>query len=424
MLLQLERRAEELTTRLKAMADKADWSDNERKQVDDDKAELQRVKDDLSNRQYIENIETRATAANKPAEKDWQRSIKDFRLTKLIAHELGDKVDAGLEREISAETAQRSGRPHTGLVVPTEILEQRVVSTTTPSGGAGGRIVDPDYRPEMFIPLLRDSLVMNQLGAQVLRGLSGGEVQIPKAKAGMIGGWATEQGDLTTDDLEFETPVTLSPKKVGVIGEYSKYMMLQASPDIEMLFRRDLSESLARTIDSVAIGGGGTNQPRGITSRVTASTQTGTSTNGKKALLADYYALAKSVDAANVPSTRRGWLINNNVRYAAAQQVKFPTAGSDTIYMNGQMLGEPTVVSELVPSNGTKGSATGSLSTAIYGNWSDLIIGFWSELEILLNPYVSSAYNKGNVQIRSLMVADIALRRSESFKFYEDIVTT
>ena len=238
----------------------------------------------------------------------------------------------------------------------------------------------------------------------------------------MTGAWATEQGVLTTGDLQFED-ISLLPKKVGVIGEYSKYMLLQANPSIEQLFRRDMSESLARTVDSAAIHGASGGGPNGVTSTVTATAQSGTSTDGKKPVLADYYKLMNVLDGKNIPMTSRAWLINPATKYSAAQQVKFSSAGSSTIYDMGMLVNERTVVSNLVKSDGTKGSGT-ALSTAIYGNWSDLIIGSWSELEILVNPYAAVPYSKGNVQIRAMMVCDVVLRRNESFAFYSDVKTS
>jgi hypothetical protein len=83
--------------------------------------------------------------------------------------------------------------------------------------------------------------------------------------------------------------------------------------------------------------------------------------------------------------------------------------------------GVPVAYTNLVTSAGTKGSGTG-LSTLLYGNWSDLLIGVWSELDILVNPFESTAYSKGNVQIRAMMTVDIAVRHPESFAAITDIV--
>jgi len=80
----------------------------------------------------------------------------------------------------------------------------------------------------------------------------------------------------------------------------------------------------------------------------------------------------------------------------------------------------PTITNN-VPSNLTKGTGTG-LSPVFYGNWSDLLIGVWSELDILVNPYEATAYAKGNVQIRAMMTLDLAVRHPESFAAIKDVL--
>jgi HK97 family phage major capsid protein len=53
----------------------------------------------------------------------------------------------------------------------------------------------------------------------------------------------------------------------------------------------------------------------------------------------------------------------------------------------------------------------------VFGNWNDLVLGFWSEIDLLVNPYGDAAFSKGNVQLRGAMTLDIALRHPESFAF-------
>jgi hypothetical protein len=76
--------------------------------------------------------------------------------------------------------------------------------------------------------------------------------------------------------------------------------------------------------------------------------------------------------------------------------------------------GKRGAVSNLVSSAGTKGTGT-NLSSVIDGNWSELFMGIWSEIDLLTNPFESVAYSKGNVQIRAMMTVDIAVRHAASF---------
>ena len=444
-LIKLDRQKNELLGKLKAIADSdTELSDGQREESMMVRAKLDSLQESINHNRYINELEKKGAEAATPKPADYRRARRDFSITKLIANELlrakglKEKFDTGMEREVTDELASHSELTYEGIPIPLDALMTRAVTTALPATGPGSRIIDDDYRPQDYIPLLRNALVTRQLGATFLMGLMGGTVKIPKAKSGMVASWAGENDAFSTDDLEFETPVSLEPKKLGVVGEFSRYMMLQANPDIEQLFRRDLTESLARTTDQAAIMGSETNAPKGITglsrtaSRATQSQlmslvaptdQTGASTDGKIPLLADWIQLFEKVDTANVPMQSRAILINYKTKYRAMQQVLFSNTDSKTLYGMGMLLDQPTVVSNIIRSDNAKGAGTG-LSTAIYGNWSDLLIGVWEDLDLLINPYESSAYNKGAVKIRAVMVCDSNIRRTESFAFYNDIKTT
>ncbi len=80
----------------------------------------------------------------------------------------------------------------------------------------------------------------------------------------------------------------------------------------------------------------------------------------------------------------------------------------------------PTTFSNLVP----KTLGAGAEHGLIYGDWSELLIGIWSEVDILVNPFESTAYSKGNVSIRAMGTVDVAVRHKKAFVSVEDLATT
>ena len=84
-----------------------------------------------------------------------------------------------------------------------------------------------------------------------------------------------------------------------------------------------------------------------------------------------------------------------------------------------QIAGRRFEVSNNVPSNLTKGSGT-NLSAVIYGNFADLLIGMFGQLEILVDPYTDFA--KGTVGVCALQSIDIAVRHAESFAAMTDAI--
>ena len=66
---------------------------------------------------------------------------------------------------------------------------------------------------------------------------------------------------------------------------------------------------------------------------------------------------------------------------------------------------------------------TGSPNTGrlIAGDWSQVMLGIWSEVDLLVNPFDSTAYARGGVLVRAMATCDIAVRQPTAFVFAEDI---
>ena len=88
----------------------------------------------------------------------------------------------------------------------------------------------------------------------------------------------------------------------------------------------------------------------------------------------------------------------------------------------GSLAGYALRQSTHVPNNGSKGTGS-NLSTIIFGNWADLLIGYWSAVDILVNPYHTDVYSKGGVRINALQDVDIQVRHAESFAATTDVIT-
>ena len=79
------------------------------------------------------------------------------------------------------------------------------------------------------------------------------------------------------------------------------------------------------------------------------------------------------------------------------------------------------VTSNNVPSNLTKGSGS-NLSAIIYGDFSQLMIAMFSNVEVLIDPY--SDFASGKVGIRALASFDIGIRQAAAFAAIVDCVTS
>ncbi len=320
-----------------------------------------------------------------------------FSVARLIASTFDTGVDAGFEREMQGELAKRAGRPAKGLYIPGEVFEQRVLTTT-----AGAELVSTDHRPDQYISALTASSVVRGLGATVLSGLTG-NLSIPRETDSPAAAWIAENGAITTDDPDFDS-VTLAPKHVGALSEWSRNMVLQSSPDIEALLRQMLARNLATAIDIAAINGGGTNEPIGVLATSGIATQAYATS-----LFATCAEMVAKADIANVGTSRRSFLTSNTIGKVARKALttdKLPV-GVPNIFQQ-----EPVTFSNNVPT--ALGAGTDEHGF-IYGDWSELLMGIWSEIDILVNPYSATPYSKGNVQIRAMATMDLAVRHPLAF---------
>lgn len=366
-----------------------------------------------------------ATPINDNAPGEFETECRSYSLVRAIAHQSGLTVDAGREIEISAELSRRSGKSPQGILAPHNIffvprhstgLERRVVT----SGGAGVGLIPTEQRPQDYIDALRANLVTGLLGATILSGLSG-NVSIPKNTANRSGQWIAENAALTAVDGSFGS-VTLAPKHVGALTEYSRNMLLQSSPDIETLTRNDFAATLAIALDKAALVGGGASEPSGIIDRLTDASALGTLSD---ASWEQVLAMIAGIEIANAATGRLGWAVSPNAVRTMRAKPKV-VYGSPEVRDAGAgfVMDAPDSLAGYAAASTTSlphGGSPDSDGAAIFGDWSSLLIGYFSGVDILANAYATGSFEKGNVQVRGLLTADVAVRHIESFAAATDV---
>ncbi len=286
---------------------------------------------------------------------------------------------------------------------------------------AGGNLVATDLLASSFIDLLRNRLVLAGLGATVLDGLVG-NLAIPSHTGGASTYWVTEGNAVTESEATFGQ-VALSPKTVGMFTDYTRRAMLQTTPAIEALVRADLAGGIAVEIDRAGIAGSGSSgQPRGIINTAGIGAVAG-GTNGAAPTYANMVALEEQVAVANADIGNMAFLTNARMRaQLRLTQVFSSTNGQPVWGADNTILGYGAAVTNGVPSNLTKGTASGVCSAIIFGNFADVLMGMWSGLDLILDPYALST--SGGRRIVALQDVDVALRRAASFSAMLDALRT
>ncbi len=327
----------------------------------------------------------------------------------------GNWNDAGFEREMSDEMASKLGKRAQGFYIPTDVL-MRDMNVTTAT--AGGHTVATDLLSGSFIDMLRNKMATVGLGATMMNDLVG-NIAIPRQTGGATSYWVAESGAITESQPAFDQ-VSMSPKTVGSMSDISRKMLLQSSLDVESFVRNDLATSLALAIDSAAINGSGTsNQPTGVLNTTGIGSVVG-GTNGAAPDWADIVDLESAVAVDNADMGALGYLTNASVRGKLLQTEKASGTAQYVWSDNNTLRGYGATVSNQVPSNGTKGTGS-NLSSMLFGNWNDLIIGTWGGIDINVDTSTGSA--SGTVRVVALQDVDIAVRHAESFAAMTDIIT-
>lgn len=340
---------------------------------------------------------------------------------------------AAFEFECSQAAAQKTGREARGIIVPADIMRaspnmglsaeqflrmQRDLTVGTAT--AGGHTVSTDLLTGSFIDMLRNSAVMMQPGmATVLTDLNG-NIAIPRQTGGATGYWVAEGSSITESQQAFDQ-LTLSPNTVGGQTEYSRKLLIQSSMDVEQFVRADLALTVALEIDRAAINGSGSGaEPEGILN-ATGIGSVALGTNGAAPTWGSIVDLETEVAQDNAAIGNLRYVSNAKMR----GKLKKTDVGTDTgrFIMEGRELnGYEVMTTNQVPSNLVKGSSGAVCSAALFGNWRDLIIAFWSGLDINVNPYANDS--TGAVRITALQDCDIGLRHVESFAAIADALTT
>ncbi|MEO1405377.1 MAG: phage major capsid protein [Pseudomonadota bacterium] len=417
-----ERRAAKLAE-MRQIQSAGNLDDEKRAAFDALEKEVDGLNGDITRAQRLAEFErTAENGTTITATPDFDREASQYSLTRALAYASGLNVDAAREREVSQEMEIRTGRKAEGIIAPDNVFhvlarpqEQRVV--TTNSAGAG--LVFEQGLPGQYIDALRANLVTGSLGATFLSGLTGSTVSIPKLNASAGSQWIAENEALTSADDDFDK-VQMTDKTIGAVGEVSRSMLLQSSPDIEQLMRRNFAASLAVGVDAAALVGGGTNEPDGIITQLTAGPGLDSvATPTWQQIL----ALIAKIELNNV-SGSLGWAVNPRAVETLRSTPKIEYGSPPTDSMGGFIMDGPNELAGYQARSTTNlSSSLGSpaTGTVIFGDWSSLLIGAWSGVDILANPYESTAYAKGNVQVRALMTMDVALRGTDRFAAATDI---
>jgi HK97 family phage major capsid protein/HK97 family phage prohead protease len=302
---------------------------------------------------------------------------------------------AEFEIEVGRAAASKYERSSNGIVVPNEVL-RRDLTAGLPSGG--GNLVADELLAGSFIDLLRNRLALAGAGVTMLTGLQG-NISIPRQSSASTAYWVGENVS-PTESQQAVDQVNMTPKTVGAFVDYSRRLLLQSSIDVEGMVRNDLTRVIALELDRAGIyGTGSSNQPLGLVNTTGIGSQT-ISTYGT---FDEYIGMETDVAVGNADAGSLRYIINAAARGALKSTAKSASAvAAGFVFENNEINGYPAIVSNQLQNN-----------DALFGDFSMMIMGMWSGLDLTVDPYAGAT--AGTVRIIALQDVDFAVKQPAAF---------
>ena len=377
---------------------------------------LEGLTDELNTINVTEAADKAAAAARADQTPEMKEIAKKFSISKFI-REISERNLTGVEAEVAqmgAEEAKRNNITPRGYCIPGAILNARAFggnNVTTP--GDGGYLVADDLQ---YQEALRARLVLAGMGARYIGGLVGNITLIEGAS--VTASWENENDKVAETKKAFTTREA-SPKRVAISIPISTQLTRQSSFDIDNIILSDIYGAHAQAIEEAAINGSGTKQPKGLLNTDgIGSVELGT--NGLIPTFKSIVDLETAISLKNADMGSLAYLTNPKVRGLLKTTLK-ANGVPGFIWDNNELNGYPARVSNLVPSDLTKGTASSKCSAIMFGDWSQLWILQWGGLDLIVDPYTLA--DQGAYRVVLNAYHDIHVRRPEAFAAIKDALT-
>lgn len=429
-LQQLRERRDAAVKKAKDIHDKAKGESrslNAQETTDYDAAmtEVRSLATDIKRAEEQEELDREAAGNTPPINNHNTQEARDlskFSLLKVVRSMSGGAPLEGIEREMHQQAvaeARALGQDVNGVGIPQMLLSRRDNSITQPTQPEDGSAVKAQDTVRPIIDLARPKSVLRSLGATFLLGLVG-DIGVPSLSQGAKSTFKGEIETLDKSNQKFKD-AKMTPHRMGTWVRRSKQFLAQTSPGIELLLRSDLEKSVVQELERVAINGDGQdNEPLGILN-YSDILQLVLGANGAAPDRDTLVLLEALVEGQNLALDSSGYLINVATK-AKLKRTKVD-AGSGLFLMNSntELNGYPVQVTTNVPRDLSKGTSNSKLSAAIFGDWSQLLIGQWGGLDITVDNITLA--KQGQVEIIIQTFHDVLAAQPKAFAAVKDLLT-
>ena len=397
------------------------FTEAESKSVDNLNADIAELDGKIERAENTEANITRManTGATPSPDKEIENVKRSFSLSRAINGAMSGGL-TGAEAEAYQEAqieARASGIQLAGNVaIPSSMLrEARALGDAgllAAGTGEGTDFVPTEHQG--FIEALQPRLLVEELGATIINGVSG-NLDMPRISAAGTAGWgATEAAATPNSGLATDT-LSLTPKRVGAFTTYTKQLLIQGSPSVDRIIADDLGRAIRNAVDAAAFNGGGASGvPQGIFGTTGVNDQA--ATNGTA--LTNATLLKMITDVASQDGLTGGECFV--VSPAAYQKLTslVQVSGVSALMVNDMINGYKVYMSSHLNQNVTKGSVDSGTSQLMFGNFKNLMVCNWSGADLLIDPYTLGGSSEVKVIANKWM--DLGARQPKAFATISD----
>jgi HK97 family phage major capsid protein/HK97 family phage prohead protease len=380
---------------------------------------------------------TKTSGPAQPAQEEVQRKMaremRNYSVVRAIQRKVAEaegtgKFD-GLEAEVHAEIERNlpaEVKRNGGFLMPLHV--RTTLDSLTLAKGS--ELVAE--QPGQLIELLRPQSVAIESGVRVLTGLVG-PIAFPKQTAGATVYWVPENPASAVADGEPSLGLSLmSPKTIQGNIPFTRQLLQQSSIGIEAWARDELSIGHGLAIDKAVFHGRGNNgEPTGVYAAAGVNAANMTNFAGIVNIAGGaLMGMISTISDQNADIGTLGWVTTPLMAGKLRVNLEFSAAGASTIWQGplrqGTMLGytarTSTQVSKVMSSGASPQPTGGAIHGMMFGNWSDILLGLFGALEVVVDPY--SNKKKGIIEVTTFQMADLLVRHGESFsKSYDSTLT-
>lgn len=342
---------------------------------------------------------------------------RQYNLCAVIRALAGEKVDVGFERELSEQIAKATKKEARGLFIPDAAFRTLTGVTNVDSHitGNGAATVATDLLAGSYIDALLARTVLGAAGVTTLSGLTG-DVAIPKGGTATAGWLTAEDGDATVASPAF-SQINGTPHTISSNVDISRKLTLQSSLSVQAIITGLILDAIARGIEAAAFDGtGSSGQPTGVSATAginsVSSLTAGAPTHDA---LVDFWEKIYTANAAGAsmkfigsPAVKallcktRDILPFNNTGAKANSSVVGAVGGEFLCTKDGTVEGYEFLMSGLC-----------NAKKLYFGDWSQLILAFWSGVDLTVDPY--SLSTKGALRLVAFQDCDVLVRHPQAF---------